>query len=382
MRRACLLILFFFSSLFVLFQISSAVGVLRVNEAEIKMSLLTETTETTLLVENSFGQNIPATIALEIIEPSGAIAASAAIKETLKPNANVVTVPLNLNYSKLDYSKQSRILWYRLRYRIIPDATSKASGVEGIVSFSQLLTDLFELKVTTPKKVSAGSSLRVVARTTQPLSSRPIASLKVEAKIEFDDDEKYRPLTATGVSNAEGYAVLDFVLPRNLDGEDEIDLTVTTKQGEFVQEAREDIEIDRSAKIWISTDKTLYQPGQTLHLRALLFDSGARALTDKTIEIEVRDQDYSVVHRNSMKTSRFGIASADWTIPNDAKLGEYKFEVDLADEDYSTNTVYHTVKVSRYELPNFVVNIKTDKPYYTREQTTAETEVRADYLFG
>ena len=40
------------------------------------------------------------------------------------------------------------------------------------------------------------------------------------------------------------------------------------------------------------------------------------------------------------------------------------------------------IKVSRYELPNFIVNAKPNKPYYLPGDTQAEVEVSADYLFG
>ena len=40
-----------------------------------------------------------------------------------------------------------------------------------------------------------------------------------------------------------------------------------------------------------------------------------------------------------------------------------------------------TVKISRYDLPNFTVNVKPDRPFYLSGQN-AEVEVRADYLFG
>jgi hypothetical protein len=378
MRRPLYISLFVFCLFFIASQVSSAVSIFRIDEAKIKMTLLAENAEVTLPIENSSNQTHNAVVTLELIAPNGSFAANTAQTMSIKPNANTITLPLNFNYKKLKYDEQEKILWYRLHYRITPE---NANTVEGIVSLSQLLTDFFELHAVAPKKVQAGGSVRVVARTTHPLSSKPIANILIIATIEFDDEEKNKPLTAKATTNTDGYAVFDFTLPRKIE-ESEIDLTVTAKRGEFEQEANEDLEIDKGANIFVSTDKTLYQPGQTLHIRALVFDNGNRALPNQEIKLLIKDHEYSVVHRDTLQTSRFGVANADWQIPNDTKLGDYTIQLELDDDNYSDATTNYSVKISRYDLPNFVVNTKTDKPYYTPDQQTAEVAVKADYLFG
>jgi len=376
----CLLV---FCLLFVAFQASSAVFTLRVVESSIKVSLNSESAEVTLPVENSTGKTFSATVTVELLAPNGNIAAQSTKSFSVAPNKNPITLPINFKYKSLQYSEQKNFLWYRLHYRITPDKNTEtnANTVEEIVSLSQLLTNFFELQAIAPKKVPLGGSVRVIARATKPLSSKPVADIKVQGTIEFDDEEKNKPLTATAVTNAEGYAVLDFVLPKILEGESELDLKVTAKLDDFEQEASEDIEIDKGANIFISTDKTLYQPGQTLHIRALVFDNSNRALADKSLNLVIKDHDYSVAHRNTLRTSRFGVANVDWQIPNDTKLGDYVIGIEMDEDSYEASNIY-PVKISRYDLPNFVVNTKTDKPYYTPEQTLAEVDVKADYIFG
>lgn len=381
MRRLSYVCLFAFCLFFIVSQVSSAVAVLRVDEAKIKMSLLKESAEVILPVDNSSVQTYKAVITIELLAPGGSLAASAAQRVELKPNTNTVAVPLNLSYEKLEYTKQQEILWYRLHYRITFESSNE-NTVEGIVSLSQLLTNFFELQINAPRKIQAGSSVRFVARTTSPLSSRPIANIPVNARLEFYDEEKLKPMNANATTNADGYALLDFVLPRDLADEDEVKLKVTAKRGEFEQKIDEDIDVDKRANIFISTDKTLYQPGQTLHVRALVFDNGNRAITNQTLNLVIKDHEYSTVHRDTLETSRFGVVSADWEIPNDVRLGDYTIGLEMEGDNYDDSEANYQIKISRYDLPNFIVNTKTDKPYYTPGQTAAEAEIRADYLFG
>ncbi len=84
-----------------------------------------------------------------------------------------------------------------------------------------------------------------------------------------------------------------------------------------------------------------------------------------------------MVFSSSLVTSRFGIASAEWSIPDSIRLGDYRLEF-TTEHDHSSST---SVKISRYDLPNFTVSVKPDRAYYLFGQD-ATVEVRADYLFG
>ena len=85
--------------------------------------------------------------------------------------------------------------------------------------------------------------------------------------------------------------------------------------------------------------------------------------------------------QTELLTSRFGVASTDWAIPDNTRLGDYNIAVEMDDENYGDSNGYQSVKISRYDLPNFTVSVKPDRSYYLPRQN-AEIEVRADYLFG
>jgi len=145
----------------------------------------------------------------------------------------------------------------------------------------------------------------------------------------------------------------------------------------------------------VQTDKPLYQPGQMLHIRALVFGDEHRALATKKIYIQVEDEDGTVVFRDERTSSRFGVVATDWAIPDRIRLGEYRilaktYPGRFVDEDEDSDDEENpmaaaadrrTVRISRYELPMFVVSAKPDRSYYLPEQK-ASVDVNAAYLFG
>jgi phosphatidate phosphatase APP1 len=382
-HRSWVIVLFcLFTVSLLLSQLSSASTSLRVNEASTKLLLEDKQTNVSLAIENPTGQAFPAHVRLEVLDPQGKLVSVAERDQTIKRGNAALLIPLPLQLTGMDESERNQMLWYRLRYIITPRASSETATngrVEGIVSLSEITPDIFQLSVTAPEKVREGTRYRAQIRTIHPVTSRPVKGVRVEAKIEFDGN--IEDMKVSGVTDANGFASLDFDLPRKIDDDEHIELKVAARRGILVEEADTDIEVDRGAQILISTDKPLYQPGQVLHARALVFDSSKRAVSDGEATLEIKDPTDQTVFNVELKTSRFGIASADWTIPDNIKLGDYSLKIEMDNDDDADAEAEATVKISRYEIPNFAVQVKPDLPYYLPGQN-ATVEVRADYLFG
>ncbi|HYO62733.1 MAG TPA: MG2 domain-containing protein [Pyrinomonadaceae bacterium] len=354
---------------------------LRVSESAVRLILDDERTAVSLAVSNG-GQSFAARAEVELLDPQDKVVSRGALDLTLAPGASNVLVPLDVRFDSLAGGQRASFPWFRLRYRVAAVAPA-ASGerAEGFVSISEAAPDIFELQVVTPPAARAGSRLRARARAAHPVSSRPVKGVRVEAKLDFGDDADFPPKTVTATTDSEGNAVLDFEVPRK--AEDDVELTVKARRGAFTQEAEAEVDLDATARVMLTTDKTLYQPGQTLHLRGLLFDSSRRALAEEEVELEIQDQQQTTVFRTTLVTSRFGVVSADWPIPESAKLGHYIVNLSLEDDDRFGHDSRASVgvKVSRYDLPNFTVAVTPDRPYYLAGED-ATVEVRGDYLFG
>jgi hypothetical protein len=360
---------------------------LRVNEAATRISLAEGHCKISLAVDNETGRSAPAHIKLELLDTHDKVIARAQRRETLKPGANVVAAFLPVSTLSFPGNNVKQLLWYRLRYVIAPPASTHAGApppAEGIISLSEITPDMFELRVSAASKAAAGQLYRVRVRATHPLSSRPVRGVEIAAEVVFDEsdeDEKSGALKLSGVTDRDGYVTLDFKLPERM-GTQEGDIKVTGRRGDFVQTASDDVEIERATRILLTSDKPLYQPGQTLHLRALLLNhTTRRALAGVEATLEIKDPEGTTVFTAPLKTSRFGVVGCDWPIPDSTRLGDYNIKVTADDDDSDESAAWQRVKISRYELPNFAVSATPDRGYYLPGES-AQVEVRGDYLFG
>jgi len=137
------------------------------------------------------------------------------------------------------------------------------------------------------------------------------------------------------------------------------------------------VTIRREVQILLTTDKPLYQPGQTIHLRALsLRRPSLVPAAGEQITLEVEDSKGNKVCKQPLNASRFGLASTDFTLADEINLGTYTVRA-VMDEGRAERTV----EVKHYVLPKFKVGVTTDKPYYLPgEKLTGK--IQCDYFFS
>ena len=103
--------------------------------------------------------------------------------------------------------------------------------------------------------------------------------------------------------------------------------------------------------------------------------------TQKNVRVDISDPDDTLVFRAEAFTSKYGIAVVDWPVPARLRLGEYTLNATLPDEPDTHQTASATLRLSRYDLPTFVVSPVPDRPFYI-PGNDAIVDVRANYLFG
>jgi hypothetical protein len=364
-------------------QLSNASSALRVNEAATRFSLQERSARVSLALENP-DVEFAARIRLELLDPQDHITWSVERDESIGRGASALHFVLPVELSKLSWKERRELLWYRLRYRIEPTLRDESeSALEGLVSLSEITPDIFALRVTDYQYARQGLRYHARVRAYHPLKLHPVAGVHVEGEFHLGDDDDDdetdkagRVIRAMGITDEMGYASLDFDLPRVI-ASAEGELKVRGRRGDYVQEVEGDIMIDTMPRSLITTDKPLYQPGQLLHARVLIFDSTMHALSSYESGLRITDSEQTTLFRATLKTSRYGVASIDWPIPENTRLGEY--DIQLGGEDHPLSSF--RFKISRYELPNFTVNVKPDRAFYLPGQD-ALVEVRADYLFG
>jgi uncharacterized protein YfaS (alpha-2-macroglobulin family) len=137
------------------------------------------------------------------------------------------------------------------------------------------------------------------------------------------------------------------------------------------------IEIKRPYRLYVTTDKPVYQPGQALHIRAIVLNRvSLKPFARQPLLFEVEDPKGNKVFKAACTTSNYGIASADFDIADEVNLGRYRIRAIAGDVESEK-----VVTVKHYVLPRFKVELSTNKPYYVPADELSGT-ARASYFFG
>ncbi|MFN6962915.1 MAG: MG2 domain-containing protein [Pyrinomonadaceae bacterium] len=318
---------------------------------------------------------VPAPVELSLLDVDGKVRAERS--QTVRLSAGSRSYKFLIPIGSVMRDAGSEIGWWRLRYRV--------GGSTGIVSLSELLRGDFELRAAAFQRVAPGEPIRVRVRALDPYKDKGVRGVAITGVLivglDTEEDEDELKLIAKGRTDGDGFAILDFRVPANIkwDG-DEIDIKITGQKNGVVREIDDDIDTDdRQSSVLLTADKPLYQPGQTFNVRGLFLDPNNTVVAGAELEFKIEDEDDTVVFRQTVKTSEYGIAAISWPIPESAKLGSYRVIVEADDDLREDQLVF---KISRYDLPNFSVVAKPDQTYYLPTETQAAITVNADYLFG
>ena len=314
-----------------------------------------------------------ATVTMDLLDPTGRAVTTGQATQELNAGGNVLIVKLRpSNEPRFSDDEESKLAWYRVRYTLTAGDFSR----EGIVALGAIAHDVFEVRVAYPSSTVAGGTCRVRVHALNPVTLNPVAGVQVRGELTFSGE----PLVATGTTNPSGDAILVYKVPS--DSTDDGDIDIEARKGtEVRKESGGDITLNQRTRTIINTDKLLYQPGQNLHARALVFGPDETAIAGTSLDFTLRDPEGQTLFAASSDTNQFGIASVDWDLPETAELGDYTLEVEASDTTSYQVRGETSVKISRYDLPNFTVAAMPDKPYYLPGQD-AEIEVTAKYLFG
>lgn len=223
----------------------------------------------------------------------------------------------------------------------------------------------------TESTIELGEAQHVSLFALDPATSKPIGQARVELVLSANGKTR----TALATTDAAGHAAVEVALPEGETGAGTLTVRVI---GQGVTQTEEvPVQIVRSRKVLVTTDKPLYQPGQTVHVRALALktnDKRPEAGQDAVVEIE--DAKGNKLTRETIRTDAFGVASTTFQIARQVNLGTWKLRVTMGD-----TVSEKTLAVDRYVLPKFKVEAGLDQRWY---RPGAEVNVggEARYFFG
>jgi uncharacterized protein YfaS (alpha-2-macroglobulin family) len=348
--------------------LAAASGSLRVDEAASKVILLENRSAVSLAVENPSDHAVPARFTLDWLKPDGVADSTVERELSVPPGRSTAVVAF-----PLPAKSREDPMWLRLRYRI------RCEGAEtgGTLALANFAENVFELRISAASEARKDEVYRVPVNVRHPVLGKPVARVTIGGTLDLDDG----PVKAQTLSDKDGLATLEFHIPQGAE-DDKVDLHVYGQLGDFRQEVEAEVSFADAIYLHIDTDKPLYQPGQTLHMRLLGITKGDRAAAEVPLTVRVEDPEDQAAFITHLTTNRFGVASTDWQIPDNVRLGDYRVRAGTNEDDCHCDPLaIAEVKISRYDLPNFMVSATPDRRYYLPGQN-AEIEVRADYLFG
>lgn len=279
------------------------------------------------------------------------------------------------------------LVWHRVRYRFEYD-DAKKPDLEGTESISQILSrPVIHILGQQTYIAGAEAAVRVIVTDSNDVVIPGRGSVEIQF-LGADDkpaEDKRRPLFS-GRLNRRGTMEAQFRFPVGMVGNYKLRYIADTPIGstEFTQ----DVRLEDKVSILLTSEKPLYQPGQTIHVRALALDRADHAASAKRpLTFELEDSRGNKVFKKATTTDEFGVASAEFGLADEVNLGTYHLRALMGDANAPTNTAEIALNVERYVLPKFKVavefseNGKKHKRGYQPGDHVSGT-VRANYFFG
>ncbi|MDQ3247871.1 MAG: MG2 domain-containing protein, partial [Chloroflexota bacterium] len=233
------------------------------------------------------------------------------------------------------------------------------------------LTVLGEFFFLTPE-----STANLMVQVRDPNTNERLEETRVQVLLGTSDGEAQEIFS--GQTDANGLLPVTFKVPSQgevVDPNQVLTIIADTPNGPVQQQS--DVYVGRAYNVLVTTDKPVYQPGQTIHMRGLALDTTAlKAAQGQPLVVTVQDPAGNKLMRRELTTSSYGIASVDFALDTQATSGDYIITAEMGPTSST-----RSVEVKPYTLPRFKVSFQSDKAFYLPGDVAGGT-VDAQYFFG
>ena len=146
-----------------------------VSESESSISFDETSADVLLVIENP-KQSFDGKIELELLDAESKIRARAV--QNAKIENGKKSYRLILPTGDLTQKDRDEIFWFRLNYRV--------GTTQGIISLSQIMRDIFELRVIASDNLLSGMSYRSRVRALNPFTQKPVEGVEISARLELE----------------------------------------------------------------------------------------------------------------------------------------------------------------------------------------------------
>lgn len=242
------------------------------------------------------------------------------------------------------------------------------------VYYATLRPSPYDMKILGQTDLLSGaeSSLRVVLLDSR--TDAALADVPVTIEIAQPNTQQFVHL-ASFRTDAQGTGSPRVQLPDWSDGDYELRVVAQPSGGE--QSLTRQVRLRRDWRVMLTTDKPVYQPGQTIRMRSLsLRRPDLKPTAGQPVTFRITDPKGNVIYRKSDVTSKFGIASLDCPLAEEILTGNYRIDCQVGETASAV-----AVEVKKYVLPKFKTELELDKSYYQPGDLLIGT-LQADYFFG
>ncbi|KAG9509989.1 CCR4-NOT transcription complex subunit 1, partial [Fragariocoptes setiger] len=172
--------------------------------------------------------------------------------------------------------------------------------------------------------------------------------------------------------------------------------------------------------MFIQTDKAIYKPQQTVHIRAIVLDGQLRPMEGVRVDMSVRDAKRNLVKQWRQLAVTRGLVSGELPLSDEPVLGTWSVHVQASNkpaaisssssarannsanaplrggrtahdnndddleqlDDDVKNEAEKTFTVAEYVLPTFGVQVRVTPPYATYNESQVTCSVMATYTYG
>ncbi|HVU47607.1 MAG TPA: MG2 domain-containing protein [Terracidiphilus sp.] len=319
----------------------------------------------------------PGTLVVELLNPEGKILGRTERDLETKPGDSAWNIAL----SSAEPIPFDDLVWERVRYRYVYTGET-VPAFEAVRAVSEILRRPV-VRILGQSAYLAGGEAAVRLLVSDP-DNHTIPG-ESTLRVELRAPGQSARMLYTGRTDRRGAVNAQLRFPAGLTGNCELHFVALTPIGsaEFTQPIR----LENKASILLTTEKPIYQPGQTIHVRALALDRASHHATSSPLTFEIEDSRGNKVFKKITSTDEFGIASTEFTLADEVNLGTYHLRALMGRPDAPSNTAELAFNVERYVLPKFKVAIdfaqqngKPRRDYRPGDHVTGT--IHANYFFG
>ncbi|HUG14483.1 MAG TPA: alpha-2-macroglobulin family protein, partial [Thermomicrobiales bacterium] len=151
------------------------------------------------------------------------------------------------------------------------------------------------------------------------------------------------------------------------------DYTLRVSAKGFRQQAQ--VRVEDGTLVFVETDKPIYKPGQTMHIRVLALDALLRPVAGEAM-VEALDAQGIKVFRKTVQVDDYGMGTIDLPLSSEPNLGTWKVQATLGERRSQVDA-----RVERYVLPKYEVTVEPEKSWVLADERI-EGVIAAEYSFG